>query len=69
MSEIHGKPEIPKMKTPEASGFQDIKPKTDMSISEAKGFVDSLFKEAHDTSDGYYNSYETRRARPICFLE
>lgn len=60
MSEINRKPEISEAKTPEASGFQEIKPQTDMSISEAKDFVNSLFKETHDTSDGYYNSYETR---------
>lgn len=31
-----------------------------MTVSDAKSFVDSLFKETQDTSDGYYNSYETR---------
>ena len=63
MSEINKKPEIPEAKTPETLGFQEIKPQTDISISEAKDFVNSLFKETHDTSDGYYNDYETRKSQ------
>lgn len=60
MSEIHGKSEICEMKMPEASGFQEIKPKTDMLLSEAKDFTNNLFKELYDTHEGYYTSYEDR---------
>ncbi len=60
MSELHGKPEVADVRKPEVSAFREIKPETDMTVSEAKSFVDSLFKDVHDTSDGYYNSYETR---------
>lgn len=63
MSEIHRKPEVVDIGKSEVSAFKEIKPKTDMTVSEAKSFVDSLFKETHDTSDGYYNSYETRLDR------
>ena len=61
MSEVNKKPEVSEVQKPEATAFKDIKPETDMTVSEAKSFVDSLFKESHDVSDdGYYNSYETR---------
>lgn len=63
MSEIHRHPEIPETKPSEASGFQEIKPRTGMTISEAIDFVRSLFSETQDTSDGYYNDYETRKDR------
>lgn len=60
MSELHRKPEVSDIPKPEASAFKEIKPETDMTVSEAKSFVDSLFKEKSEVSDGYYNSYETR---------
>ena len=60
MSELHRKPEVTDIPKPEASAFKEIKPETDMTVSEAKSFVDSLFKEKSEISDGYYNSYETR---------
>ena len=60
MSELHRKPEVTDIPKPEASAFKEIKPETDMTVSEAKSFVDSLFKEKSEVSDGYYNSYETR---------
>lgn len=67
MAEINRKSEIPETKAPEASGFREIKPQTDMLISEAKDFVNNLFhspfKETQDTSDGYYNDYETRKSK------
>ena len=60
MPEIHRNPEISDTEKTEVSAFKEIKPETDMTVSDAKSFVDSLFKETQDTSDGYYNSYETR---------
>lgn len=61
MTEVSKKPEVSEVQKPEATAFKDIKPETDMTVSEAKSFVDSLFKESHDAlDDGYYNSYETR---------
>ena len=60
MSELHRKSEVADVGKPEVSSFKEIKPETDMTVSEAKSFVNSLFKETHDASDGYYNSYETR---------
>lgn len=60
MPEIHRKPEVSDAEKPEVLAFKEIKPETDMTVSDAKSFVDSLFKETQDTSDGYYNSYETR---------
>lgn len=60
MSEINRKSEIFKEQKPEETAFKEIKPETDMTVSDAKTFVDSLFKETQDISDGYYNSYETR---------
>ena len=44
MSELHRKPEVTDIPKPEASAFKEIKPETDMTVSEAKSFVDSLFK-------------------------
>lgn len=61
MSEIHGKSEICEMKMPEAFGFQEIKPKTDMLLSEAIDFVKSLFNEVPDIDEGYYDTYEIKK--------
>ncbi len=60
MFEMNRKTEIFEGLKPEESAFKEIKPETDMTVSDAKSFVDSLFKETQDISDGYYNSYETR---------
>lgn len=60
MSEIYRKLEVTDIGELEVLAFKEIKPETDMSVSEAKSFVDSLFKEKQDALDGYYNSYETR---------
>lgn len=57
MPEIHRNPEISDTEKTEVSAFKEIKPETDMTVSDAKSFVDSLFKETQDTSDGYYNSF------------
>lgn len=45
MTELHGKPEVTEVGKPEVSAFKEIKPQSDMTLSEAKSFVDSLFKE------------------------
>lgn len=36
MSELHRKPEVTDIPKPEASAFKEIKPETDMTVSEAK---------------------------------
>lgn len=63
MPELHRNPEVSDVGKTEVSAFKEIKPETDMTVSEAKSFVDSLFEEKQDASDGYYNPYETRNAR------
>lgn len=60
MVEIPKKLEVTDVSKFEISAFKEIKPETDMSVSEAQSFLDSLFEEKQDASDGYYNSYETR---------
>lgn len=63
MPEIHGKPEIPEMNPHEVKGFQEIKPKTDITISEAKDFVKNLFSEIQSSFEKHYVPYEERFKR------
>lgn len=60
MTELHRKPEVADVGKTEVSAFKEIKPETNMTVSEAKSFIDDLFKEKRDVSDGYYNSYSIR---------
>ena len=63
MLEIQRKPEIADVEKPDVSTFREIKPESNMTISEAKSFVDSLFQKMDDTSDGFYTSREDRMDR------
>lgn len=63
MLEFLEKSKVFEVNKPENLTFREIKPKTDMTVSEAKSFIESLFKEIQEPSDGYYNSYETRLGR------
>lgn len=60
MFKMVAKAEVAEVQKAESTAFKEIKPKTDMTVYDAKSYVDSLFQETNDTSDGYYNSYETR---------
>lgn len=60
MLELHNKPEVAEGQKTDITNFREIKPERDTSISDARSFVDSLFKEPYDSPDGYYNSYEDR---------
>ena len=60
MLELHNKQEAADIEKAEKSAFREIKPESDMTLSEAKAFVDGLFEKTHETSAEYYNSYETR---------
>lgn len=60
MTELHMFSEVADVGNSEVAAFKEIKPETNMTIPEAKSFIESLFKENNNDSDGYYNSYETR---------
>lgn len=60
MGEIKNKPEIHEAKSVDFQGFQEIKPKTDMRLSEAKDFVEKLFNETKEKFGGYYVDLKTR---------
>ena len=61
-SEI-SKGDAQEVKHTEAQNFQDIKPESGMTVSEANEYWDIIFNEKTEVSDGYYNSYETRLSR------
>lgn len=61
-SEI-SKGDAQEVKHTEAQNFQDIKPESGMTVSEANKYWDNIFNEKTEVSDGYYNSYETRLSR------
>ena len=50
MLEVHRKPEVNDIGKTEASAFKEIKPETNMTVSEAKAFIDDLFKEKQGLS-------------------
>lgn len=50
MLEVHRKPEVDDIGKTEASAFKEIKPETNMTVSEAKAFIDDLFKEKQGLS-------------------
>lgn len=50
MLEAHRKPEVNDIGKTEASAFKEIKPETNMTVSEAKAFIDDLFKEKQGLS-------------------
>lgn len=50
MLEVHRKPEVNDIGKTEASAFKEIKPETYMTVSEAKAFIDDLFKEKQGLS-------------------
>lgn len=50
MLEVHRKPEVDDVGKTEASAFKEITPQTDMTVSEAKAFIDNLFKEKQGLS-------------------
>ena len=50
MLEVHRKPEVDDVGKTEVSAFKEIIPQTDMTVSEAKAFIDNLFKEKQGLS-------------------
>ena len=50
MLEVHRKPEVDDIGKTEVSAFKEIKPETNMTVSEAKAFIDNLFKEKQGLS-------------------
>lgn len=50
MLEVHRKPEVDDVGKTEVSAFKEITPQTDMTVSEAKAFIDNLFKEKQGLS-------------------
>lgn len=50
MLEVHRKPEVEDIGKTEVSAFKEIKPETNMTVSEAKAFIDDLFKEKQGLS-------------------
>ena len=60
MNELHSKPETTDIKNREIENFREIKPESDMSVKEAKSFVDGLFDETREKNDSHYVSYEDR---------
>ena len=62
MFELYKKSEVADAGKTEASAFKEIKPKTDITASEARTFIDGLFKEKQDASDGDNNYDETKFA-------
>lgn len=59
MNELSKMPEGSEVRKPEAENFKDIKPISDMSVSDAKSFVDSLFGDEKGTEIGYPKDAET----------
>ena len=60
MSEIHRNPERTDVGKPEVSEAREIKPQTSMSLSEAKAFIENLFREKQEAADGHYVPYKER---------
>lgn len=60
MLELQRKPEIADAEKSDVSAFREIKPESDMTLSEAKSFVGGLFEKIDDASDGFYTSFENR---------
>lgn len=42
----------------ERRDFTEIRPKENLSVSDARSFFDGLFQEMHDKEKDYYTSYE-----------
>lgn len=60
MTELRGKSEVVEARKPEVPAFKEIKPQSDMTLAEAKLFVESLFQKMQDAFNGYYTSYSDR---------
>lgn len=45
MIELHREPEVTDVRKTEVPALKEIKPETNMTVSEAKTFIDSIFKE------------------------
>jgi|LSQX01.1.fsa_nt_gb hypothetical protein len=56
MSEFHGRSEISETQKHTVENFKEIKPEFDITLKEAKSFVEELFGQ----DDGYYKSYGDR---------
>lgn len=52
MKELSKPPEVNQIRKPEIENFKSIKPKSDMSVKDAKSFVDNLFKGEQELKDG-----------------
>lgn len=56
--------EISEIKLPEVKGFKMIKPESDITLSDAKNFVEKLFEKLfNETNDGFYTDYKDRSDR------
>lgn len=60
--------EIAETKNPESKGYREIKPESDMTVKEARGFWDKVFgnmigREVTDVEKEYYSSYDERLKR------
>lgn len=53
-------PEGTDMKKTEKLDFMEIKPQSNLSVSDARSFFDDLFQEMHNKEKDYYTSYEDR---------
>ena len=60
MNELYGKPEMTDIKNQEIDNFKEIKPESDTSAKEARSFVDGLFNETREKSDGYFTDIADR---------
>jgi len=52
MSEIKTK-DMTEVKPPEAQGFKEIKPQSDIKVSEAKQYIDSMFTKVEDSDESH----------------
>jgi len=60
MNEFNKTFEVTEAIKPEAENFKAIKPESNMSVKEAKSFVDGLFEDKTEQSDGFFSTYEDR---------
>jgi hypothetical protein len=60
MNELSAKPDIIEIKKPEIENFKSIKPESDISVKDARSFVDGLFEGNNEQRDGFHTTYEER---------
>ena len=60
MNEFGKTPEVAEVKRPDTEDFKGIKPESDMSVKEAKSFVDGLFEDKIERNDGFFSKHEDR---------